>query len=108
MKQSDWQNAFGPAPESFRECVDQTLNRLEDKEMRKRTKFTTALVAAALITALLASAAIAAPTPAAWPIAPQLGLVRVEACASKLALMLRPAAIRFGMAALTRQRYGIV
>ena len=66
MKQSDWQNAFGPAPESFRECVDQTLNRLEDKEMRKRTKFTTALVAAALITALLASAAIAAGNLGIW------------------------------------------
>ena len=41
-------------------------------------------------------------------IGPGDALVRVEACASKLALILRPAAMRLGTSSLIRQRYGMV
>jgi len=60
MNRMDWQQAFGPAPDEFRERVNSTLNRLEDKEMRRSMKFSTALIAAVLITVLLAGAAFAA------------------------------------------------
>ena len=60
MKKRDWQNAFGPAPDAFRERVNETLMRLEEQNMRRRTKFSTTLIAAALIAALLAGAAFAA------------------------------------------------
>lgn len=59
MNRRDLQNAFGPVPDDFRTRVDETLNRLEEREMRRRTKFATTLVAAVLITALLAGAAVA-------------------------------------------------
>ena len=55
MKKRDWQNAFGPAPDAFRERVNETLMRLEEQNMRRRTKFSTTLIAAALIAALLAA-----------------------------------------------------
>ena len=60
MNKTNWQQAFGPTPDEFRERVDQTLNRLEEKEMRKTMKFSTALVAAVLVMTLLAGAAFAA------------------------------------------------
>lgn len=60
MNRNDWQEAFGPAPDAFRDRVDATLNRLEEREMRRSVKFSTALVAAVLVTVLLAGAAFAA------------------------------------------------
>lgn len=60
MNRKDWQQAFGPTPDAFRARVDETLERLEERDMRKRTKFSTTLVAAALITVLLMGAAVAA------------------------------------------------
>lgn len=61
MKRSDWQNVFGKAPDAFRERVNDTLTHLEEeKNMRKRTKFSTVLIAAALSAALLAGAGMAA------------------------------------------------
>lgn len=60
MNQKDWQNTFGPTPDEFRERVNDTLNRLEEREMRRSIKFSTSLVAAVLAVALLAGAAFAA------------------------------------------------
>lgn len=60
MNQKDWQNTFGPTPDEFRERVNETLNRLEEREMRRSIKFSTSLVAAVLAVALLAGAAFAA------------------------------------------------
>ena len=60
MNRNDWQEAFGPTPDAFRNRVDATLNRLEEREMRRSIKFSTALAAAMLALALLAGAAFAA------------------------------------------------
>ena len=60
MNRKDWQKAFGPTPDAFRVRVDETLERLEERDMRKRTKFATALIAAVLTVTLLAGAAFAA------------------------------------------------
>lgn len=60
MNKNDWQNAFGPVPDAFREQVNDTLMRLEEREMRKRTKFSAALIAALLAITLLTGAAFAA------------------------------------------------
>lgn len=60
MNKKSWQEAFGPTSDAFRERVDDTLMRLEEREMRKRTKFSTALIAAALVITLLTGAAFAA------------------------------------------------
>lgn len=61
MKRSEWQDAFGKAPDAFRERVSDTLMHLEeDKHMRKRTKFSTVLIAAILSAMLLMGAGIAA------------------------------------------------
>ncbi len=59
MKRQDLQNAFGPAPDEFKRMVNDTLNELEDQNMRKRTKFSTALIAAVLVMTLLAGTAFA-------------------------------------------------
>ncbi len=59
MKQSDWQRAFGDAPDDFRRCMRNTLNDLEEKDMNKKMKLSTVLLAAALCAALLAGAALA-------------------------------------------------
>ena len=52
MNRYEWQKAFGEAPEGFRDQLRSTLNDLEDKEMKRRYKFST-MLAAALIAALL-------------------------------------------------------
>ena len=61
MNKKDWQDAFGPTPDAFRARVDETLDHLEERDMRKRTKFSTALV-----TVLLAGAAFAATNLDIW------------------------------------------
>ena len=38
MKRRDFQRAFGDAPEDFRLRLRQTLDGLEEKEMKKRYK----------------------------------------------------------------------
>lgn len=60
MKREDWQNAFGQPDEDFRLHLRQTLDDLEEKNVKKRTKISTLLVAAALMIAVLAGAGIAA------------------------------------------------
>lgn len=63
MKNKDWKNLFGSAPQSFLDQVDRTLDRLEKEEnMKKRYKFSVVLVAAALVVAL-AGVALAAGYP---------------------------------------------
>lgn len=60
MKNKDWQNLFGRAPESFLNQVDEALDRLkEEKSMKRRYKASTILIAAAL-TLLMTGAALAA------------------------------------------------
>ena len=60
MNQREWQNAFGDVPDTFRHQLRSTLNGLEEVKMKKRTKVSTLLIAAALAVALLAGAGIAA------------------------------------------------
>ena len=60
MNRHDFQRAFGDAPEDFRLRLRQTLDGLEEKEMKKRYKFSTVLVAAVLMIAILTGAGIAA------------------------------------------------
>lgn len=60
MNRRDFQRAFGDAPEDFRLRLRQTLDGLEEKEMKKRYKFSTVLVAAVLMVAVLTGAGIAA------------------------------------------------
>ena len=59
MKKEQWQQAFGRAPESFRRQLRSTLNDLEDRKMKKRRKFTTALIAAAVAVVLIVGAGVA-------------------------------------------------
>lgn len=59
MKRSDIKEAFRPAPASFRLEVNQMIEQLEDKPMKKRYKVTT-ILAASLIAAILGTAAVAA------------------------------------------------
>lgn len=59
MNKNEIRHAFGATPRSFREQVNQMIDELEDKPMKKRTKFTT-LLAAALAVALAGTAAVAA------------------------------------------------
>ena len=60
MKDRDWQNVFGHAPQSFLDQVDEAIERIEEgKEMKRRYKLSTVLIAAALIV-LMAGAALAA------------------------------------------------
>jgi len=56
LKRNDLNRAFGPAPEEFLNRVEDTLNHLEERNMKRRYKLTT-LVAAALIVALLLAGA---------------------------------------------------
>jgi len=58
MKNCDWKNAFGPAPENFRHQLMQTLNGLEEREMKYVKKYSLKViaVAAAIITLLVATA----------------------------------------------------
>lgn len=60
MNRQDWQSAFGKAPEDFHDRLRGTLNGLEDRKMKKKYRFTTVLVAAAIMLALFAGAAFAA------------------------------------------------
>ena len=60
MKQKEWQSLFGEASGDFHLHLLNTLNHLEEKEMKKRYKFSTVLIAAALMLALLAGTAVAA------------------------------------------------
>ena len=60
MNQKNWQNAFGNAPEDFHLRLVETLDGLEEREMKKRYKFSTALVAAVLAALLATGAAFAA------------------------------------------------
>ena len=59
MNQRYWRSAYGTAPEDFHLRLVDTLDGLEEREMKKRYKFSTVLVAAAIM-ALLAGGALAA------------------------------------------------
>ena len=60
MNRKDWQNAYGVAPEAFHLRLVETLDGLEEeKDMKKRYKFSMVLIAA-VIMALLAGGAVAA------------------------------------------------
>ena len=59
MNRKDMQHAFGHADEAFRLRLRQTLDGLEEKEMKKRYKFSTVLIAAVLLVIVLAGAGIA-------------------------------------------------
>ena len=60
MDNRDWKNAFGQPPEDFRAALGEALDNLEDRRMKKRTKFTTVLAAALIAAAVIAGAALAA------------------------------------------------
>ena len=60
MNQKDWRNAYGNAPEDFHLRLVEALDGLEEeRDMKKRHKFSTLLIAA-VIMALLAGGAVAA------------------------------------------------
>ena len=60
MKDKDWQNVFGRADQAFLNQVDEAIGRIEEeREMKKRYKISTVLIAAALIV-LMTGAALAA------------------------------------------------
>jgi len=60
MKDRDWQNVFGRADQAFLNQVDEAIGRIEEeREMKKRYKVSTVLIAAALIV-LMTGAALAA------------------------------------------------
>lgn len=60
MNRQDWQDAFGEVPEDFHRQLCTTLDGLEEKEMKKRYKFSTMLVAALAAVVLMTGAAVAA------------------------------------------------
>lgn len=60
MNQKDFQNIFGDAPEDFRLRLRETLDGLEEKNMKKRYKVSTVLIAAVILILALAGAGIAA------------------------------------------------
>lgn len=60
MTRRQWQRAFGEAPEDFRVRLSETLDNLEERDMKKRYKFTTTLLAAVVAALLIAGAAFAA------------------------------------------------
>ena len=60
MNRRDYQRAFGDASEDFRLRLHQTLDGLEERNMKRRYRFSTVLVAAVILTAILAGAGIAA------------------------------------------------
>ena len=64
MNQKDFQNIFGDAPEDFRLRLRETLDGLEEKNMKKRYKVSTVLIAAViLILALAGSGALRSSMP---------------------------------------------
>ena len=60
MNRRDFQRAFGDVPEDFHLRLQATLDGLEEKNMKKKYKFSTALIAAVLMIAILTGAGIAA------------------------------------------------
>ena len=60
MKTEDLRHAFGSVPASFRNDVNETLEGLEEKDMKKRYKMTTLLLAALLVLLLAGTACAAA------------------------------------------------
>ena len=58
MKKEQWRDIYGETPISFRMKVEDTLDRLEEEEMKKKYRFSMVLVAAVLIV-LLAGTALA-------------------------------------------------
>jgi len=60
MTKREWQQAFGDAPEDFLDRLGDTLRDLEERDMKKRYKFTTMLAAAIVAALLIAGAAFAA------------------------------------------------
>ena len=60
MKDRDWRNVFGCAPKSFLDQVDEAIERIEEgKDMKRRYKLSTVLIAAALVV-MMTGAALAA------------------------------------------------
>ena len=60
MKNRDWKNVFGHAPKSFLDQVDEAIERIEEgKDMKRRYKLSTVLIAAALVV-MMTGAALAA------------------------------------------------
>ena len=60
MNQRDWQNAYGNAPEDFHLRLVETLDGLEEKNMKQRYKLSTTLIAAVITVLLATGAALAA------------------------------------------------
>ena len=60
MNRKDMQRAFGNADDAFRLRLRQTLDGLEEKEMKKKYRLSTVLIAAVILVAVLAGAGIAA------------------------------------------------
>lgn len=60
MGYDDLKDVFGAAPASFRMQVNEMIDHLEDNAMKKRYKFTSLLLAAALAAVMLAGAGFAA------------------------------------------------
>lgn len=60
LEQRDFQNLYGEAPEDFYLRLQETLNGLEEVEMKKRYKASTLLLAAVILVLALAGAGIAA------------------------------------------------
>ena len=59
MKKDELRRALGTTPPAFAREVNQMIDRLEDKKMKKRYKLT-AILAAALIASALGATAVAA------------------------------------------------
>lgn len=59
LRQKDFQNAYGNAPEDFHLRLLETLNGLEEKKMKKRYTPAKLLIAAVILALVLAGAAVA-------------------------------------------------
>lgn len=59
MKQSDWQRAFGQPDQAFHRAFTETLEQLEEMNMKRRYRISTLLAAAVLLTLAFAGAALA-------------------------------------------------
>ena len=59
MKQSDWQHAFGQPDQAFHRAFTETLEQLEEMNMKRRYRISTLLAAAVLLTLAFAGAALA-------------------------------------------------
>ena len=58
MKQSDWQRAFGQPDQAFHRAFTETLEQLEEMNMKRRYRISTLLAAAVLLTLAFAGAAL--------------------------------------------------